>query len=60
MEGYYLVTYYDNDEKIYFYDITSDVEYWVDEMLRNTDNDFILVNVLPVSKKFAGKWRGML
>lgn len=60
MEAYYLITYYYINGESYHYKITSDVEAWVAKSQSHYPDIYVLINVLPISKKFASEWDGSL
>ena len=55
----YLITYWYAKGKSFHYDIVSNVETWVEEM-QEYDDDYLLINALPVTDEFAEKWDGAL
>ena len=55
----YLITYWYVKGKSLHYDIVDNVEAWVEEM-QKYDDDYLLINVLPVTAEFAKKWDGAL
>lgn len=44
----------------FHYEIVESVEEWVDEMQQYNDEEYILINVFPISEEQAEKWDGNL
>lgn len=59
MESYYLITCWYAEGKSFHYQITNDVERWIEKMQQYEDT-YVLINALPVSWEFAQKWDGRL
>jgi len=55
----YLITFWYVKGQSFHYDIVDNVEAWI-EKTQSYDDDYVLINALPISIDFAEKWDGAL
>ena len=67
VKDHYLITYHfahnhswHSEIDGFHYEITKDVEGWVDEMEQYEDGEYILINVLPINEATAKRWASKL